>query len=121
MGIIKLNNIKIYAYHGCMPEEAIIGSDYRVNIKVKTSLKKSALSDNLTDTTDYVALNLIVKQEMAIRSELLEHVAQRILNRIVNEHPDIKKATLELAKINPPIGGHVESVSVIMTAKQKKN
>lgn len=118
MGIIKLNNIQLYAYHGCMPEEAIIGSEYRVDLQVKTDLKKSALSDKLSDTTDYVTLNQIVKQEMLIRSELLEHVAQRIIRRVLTEHLEVKKVKIEIAKINPPIGGHVENVSVILKAKQ---
>ena len=81
MGIIQVNNIKLYAYHGCLEEEAKIGSWYRVAVEVKADLKKSAKTDNLKDTVDYVHLNLIVKEEMAIRSKLLEEVAQRILNR----------------------------------------
>lgn len=121
MGIIKLNNIQLYAFHGCMPEEAVIGSQYRVDLKVKAPLRQSAISDNLLDTTDYVALNQIVKQEMHVRSELLETVAQRIVNRILKEHTAIKKVRIEIAKINPPIGGHVESVSVKMSQKQNSS
>ena len=69
MGIIKVENIRIYAYHGCLLEEGKIGSDYRVDIKVKANLETSAKSDELADTVDYVHLNKIVKEEMAIRSK----------------------------------------------------
>jgi len=118
MGIIQVNNIKLYAYHGCLEEEAKIGSWYRVAVEVKADLKKSAKTDNLKDTVDYVHLNLIVKEEMAIRSKLLEEVAQRILNRFFKEIPMIKKAKIEVAKINPPIGGNVEEVVIIITKKR---
>ena len=120
MGIIKVNNIKLYAYHGCLEEEAKIGSEYRVDIEVKANLKKSSKTDELVDTVDYVHLNHIVKQEMAIRSKLLEEVAQRILNRFFNELPMIQKAKVAVAKINPPIGGNVEEVVIILTKKRKK-
>ena len=115
MGIIQVNNIKLYAYHGCLEEEAKIGSWYRVAVEVKADIKKSAKTDNLKDTVDYVHLNLIVKEEMAIRSKLLEEVAQRILNRFFKVIPLIKKAKIEVAKINPPIGGNVEEVVIIIT------
>lgn len=118
MGIIQVNNIKLYAYHGCLEEEAKIGSWYRVAVEVKADLKKSAKTDNLKDTVDYVHLNLIVKEEMAIRSKLLEEVAQRILNRFFKEIPLINKAKIEVAKINPPIGGNVEEVVIILTKKR---
>jgi dihydroneopterin aldolase len=78
MGIIQVNNIKLYAFHGCLEEEAKIGSDYRVDVAIKADLKKSAKTDELIDTVDYVHLNHIVKEEMAIRSKLLEEVAQQI-------------------------------------------
>ena len=118
MGIIQVNNIKLYAFHGCLEEEAKIGSWYRVAVEVKADLKKSAKTDNLKDTVDYVHLNLIVKEEMAIRSKLLEEVAQRILDRFFKEIPMIKKAKIEVAKINPPIGGNVEEVVIILTKKR---
>jgi len=119
MGVIKVNNIKLYAFHGCLVEEAKIGSEYRVDIKVKSKLKKSAKSDQLKDTVDYVHLNQIAKEEMAIRSELLEHVAKRILDRIFKELLLVKKATVSVAKINPPIGGNVKEVVIVLTKKRK--
>ena len=114
MGIIKLKNIRTYSYHGCLIEEGKIGSDYSVDLEVKTDLRKSALSDNLEDTVDYVLLNRIVEEEMAIRSQLLEHVAHRIIKRIFDEVPSISRITLAVSKLNPPIGGDVEAVTIEM-------
>ena len=118
MGIIQVNNIKLYANHGCLEEEAKIGSEYRVDVEVKANLRKSSKTDDLTDTVDYVHLNHIVKEEMAIRSKLLEEVAQRILNRFFKELKMVQKATVSVAKINPPIVGNVEEVVIILTKKR---
>ena len=107
MGIIKVKNIRVYAYHGCLDEEGKIGSEYRVDLFVKADLKKSAKSDKLSDTVDYVHLNKIVKEEMSVRTKLLETVADKILDRILHELPLVKKVTVDVSKINPPIGGNV--------------
>lgn len=119
LGIIKVENIKVYAYHGCLDEETKIGSEYRVDLVIKAGLKSSAKSDNLNDTVDYVLLNKIVKEEMSIPSKLLETVAQRILNRILIEGNLVKKATVSVSKINPPISGNVEMVTIKLTEKRK--
>ena len=114
MGIIKLKNIRTFSYHGCLIEEGKIGSDYTVNLEVKTDLRKSSISDDLKDTVDYVLLNRIVVEEMAIRSDLLEHVAHRIITRIFEEIPEVSRIIVAVSKLNPPIGGDVEAVTIEM-------
>ncbi len=90
----------------------LIGSDYRVDLDVFADLSQPSQSDKLQETVDYVHLNKIVREEMAVRSNLLEHVAKRIIDRIFSELDMVNKAQVEVAKINPPMGGDVESVSV---------
>ncbi|PCI32614.1 MAG: dihydroneopterin aldolase [Flavobacteriaceae bacterium] len=119
MGRITVSNIKVYAYHGCLVEEGKIGSDYRVDVSIKADLRKSAGSDSLEDTVDYVHLNRIVKEEMAIRSKLLEEVVERILQRIMQEISLVDKAKVAVSKLNPPIGGNVEMVTVERSKKRK--
>ena len=114
MGTIKLNNIRTFSYHGCLIEEGKIGSDYKIDLEIKTDLRKSAESDDLHDTVDYVHLNKIVVEEMAIRSHLLEHVAHRIITRIFAELPQVSRIKVAVSKLNPPIGGDVESVTIEM-------
>lgn len=114
MGKITVSNIKVYANHGCLTEETRIGSYYRVDVEVFANLSKAAISDHLSDTVDYVHINKIVKEEMATPSKLLEHVARRILNRLLNELKIVDSAEVTVAKINPPIGGDVESVAVTL-------
>ena len=112
MGKIKLKNIRVFAYHGCLDEEGKIGSDYRVDLSVKGDLSNSAKTDSLADTIDYVHLNLIVKEEMAVRSKLLETVAERILERVLTELIMVQEAKVDVSKINTPIGGNVAMVTV---------
>ena len=121
MGIIKVENIRVYAYHGCLKEEGKIGSDYRVDLEVKVNLKPSSITDQLSDTVDYVLLNRIAKEEMAKPSHLLETVGKRMLDRIFSEEATVTRATVWVSKINPPIGGDVELVTIKMTRKRKKN
>ena len=118
MGCIKLRNIRLYAYHGCLDEEGKIGSEYRVDLCINADLSKSAKTDKLSDTVDYVHLNRIVKEEMNIRTKLLETVADKILTRIIAEIPLVKKATIEVSKVNPPIGGNVAMVTIKMQKKR---
>ena len=112
MGKIYLKNIRLYAFHGCMDEEEKIGSDYVVNLVINADLTLSSQSDNLKDTVDYVSLHGIVKEEMSIRSKLLEKVADRILKRILKDHREVVLVKVKVAKINPPIGGNVDEVAV---------
>ena len=112
MGTIYLKNIRLYAFHGCMDEENKIGSDYVVNLVIDSDINMSSQSDNLKDTVDYVSLHAIVKEEMSIRSKLLEKVADRILKRVLKDHRQVILAKVKVAKVNPPIGGNVDEVAV---------
>ena len=114
MGIIRLHNVRVYASHGCLKEETIIGSDYLVQLEVKADLQKAAATDDLNDTVDYVHLNRIIKEEMAVPRKLLEVVAKKINTRILEELPMVSYTKVCVAKINPPIGGDVASVEVCL-------
>jgi len=118
LGTIRLKKVKVYAFHGCLVEEGKIGSDYEVNLVVKASLLKASKTDMLAETVDYVHLNKIVKEEMAIRSKLLEHVGRRIVERILTDLPMVSEATVTVSKINPPIGGDVAEVCVTINSKR---
>ncbi len=116
---IVLDEIRVYAYHGCLAEETKIGSDYRVRLRVWADLSKSVSSDELSDTVDYVLLNRIVKEEMAIPSKLLEHVAGRISERIFRESALVDELEVEVSKVNPPIGCDVSSVTICLRERLK--
>ena len=111
---IEINGIKLYAYHGCLPEEGKIGGHYAVDITIVTNFLEAAVEDLLSKTVDYVVVNKIVSEEMAIRSKLLEHVGQRIVNRIKKEIQGIDNLTIKVTKICPPINGDVDNVAIII-------
>lgn len=113
MDEIVLENISIYAFHGCMKEETRIGSDYIINLNVKADLQNAAISDRLEDTVNYVDLLKIVNEEMAISSKLLEHVAERIVSRILRTMKMVNNVQVKVAKQNPPINGNISSVTII--------
>ncbi|MDX1650880.1 MAG: dihydroneopterin aldolase [Brumimicrobium sp.] len=111
---IEVNGIKLYAFHGCLPEEEKIGGRYTVDVCITTDFSSSFESDELCDTLDYVTINNVVKKEMAIRSKLIEHVANRIIIGLRNEISNILRARVKVIKHSPPIGGDVDNVAVII-------
>lgn len=114
MGWIKLENIRIHANHGCMAEETIIGSDYRVDVAVEANLERSSKTDSLSDTVDYVTLNKIVVEEMSMPHKLLEVVAEKIICNVLRNLPMVIQVKVAVSKINPPINGDVEKVTVVL-------
>ena len=111
---IEVNGIKLYAYHGCLPEEGKIGGHYAVDISIVTDFLEAAIEDSLSKTVDYVVVNKIVGEEMAIRSKLIEHVGQRIINRIKKEVQGVESLKVKVIKICPPINGDVDNVAIII-------
>ena len=118
---IHLEGIRIFTNHGCLPEEALIGSEYEVDLKVWANLSDAAKSDHLKQTVDYVALNQIVFNEMQQRSKLLEHVAQRVIDKIFNDLEQVEKVEVRVTKLLPPINGDVARVSVNMLRDRADN
>lgn len=110
---IELTNIEFHAYHGCFDEEKIIGNTFIVNITVTTNIKQPSVSDNISDALNYQTLFNIVKAQMAITSNLLEHVAARIITAIEEEFGDkAEHITVTVSKHNPPLGGKLDKVSI---------
>lgn len=112
---IQVNGIRLYAHHGCLPEETKIGGNYIVDVELETDFLKAAKNDSLTDTIDYVIINKIVSEEMEIPSKLIEHVGYRIYQRIQKECNNINKLTIKITKICPPINGDVANVAIIIS------
>ena len=115
MGLIQIENMEFYSFHGHFKEERIVGNKFLVNLTIETDMKAPAESDNLKDAVNYQRAYDIVKQQMDTKSYLLEHIAGRILDALHDEMQGIQKVTVKVSKLNPPMGGKIGSVSVIMT------
>jgi 7,8-dihydroneopterin aldolase/epimerase/oxygenase len=114
MGLIQIENMEFYSFHGHFKEERIVGNKFIVNLTIETDMSIPSKSDNLRDAVNYQRLYEIVKQQMDVKSHLLEHIAGRILDVIYSEVPGITKASVKVSKMNPPMGGKIGSVSVVM-------
>jgi len=114
MGLIVIENMEFYAFHGHYREEQIVGNRFVVDLKIETDMTVAAKSDNLKDAVNYQKAYQIVKSQMDRKSYLLENIAGRILDALYAELEGIKKATVKVAKVNPPMGGKIGSVSVVM-------
>lgn len=115
MGLIQIENMEFYSFHGHFKEERIVGNRFIVDLTIETDMKKPAESDNLKDAVNYQRVYEIVKQQMEMKSHLLEHIAGRILDAVYAEMVGITKATVKVSKMNPPMGGKIGSVSVVIT------
>ena len=118
--VIEVNGIKLYAFHGCLPEEGKIGGNYRVDVRMETNFQLAAATDTLENTIDYVTVNAIVAEEMAIRSKLIEHVGYRIVERLKKTLKGLLQIEVKITKICPPINGDVENVAIIIEESFKK-
>ena len=115
MGLIHLEDLEFYAYHGCYKEEQIAGTKFMVNVTLETNMDTPANSDDINDALNYQLVYDVVKLEMLNRSNLLEHLAKRILDTLFKKFSQLEHATVKIAKMNPPMGGIMKSVSVEMS------
>lgn len=111
---ILFENLKIYAHHGVLEEERIIGTYYLINAEIHADLWKASLSDDLKDTINYAEINEIFHEEMRIPSNLLEHVVARMMNAIEKKFRKISYIKIKLTKTSPPMRGEMDGVSVEM-------
>jgi dihydroneopterin aldolase len=114
MALIEIEGMEFYAFHGHFEVEKIAGNRFLVNLQIEVDCSKAGQSDRLEDTLDYQKAYLIIKEEMAIPSDLLEHVAQRIIDRIKAEFQEAQKVSVKVSKMNPPMGGQIRKVSVTL-------
>jgi len=115
MGLIQIENMEFYSFHGHFKEERIVGNKFLVDLTIETDMTAPAMSDNLKDAVNYQKAYEIVKSQMERKSYLLEHIAGRILDAIYSEMEGIIKITIKVSKLNPPMGGKIGSVSVVMS------
>lgn len=112
MSTISIEGMEFFAYHGCFAEEQIIGTKFSIDLFMEVDTSKAELSDDLHDTVNYQSVYELVKEEMKTKSKLLEHVGRRILDKIKTSFPEVEKAKIKIRKLNPPLGGKMDFVSL---------
>ena len=114
---IYLRNVRFHAFHGVLPQEGIVGNDYLVNLVLDYDFSSAMKTDDLQGTLNYAEVYQKVREEMAVSSKLLEHVAGRIAQRLFSDFPEIQKLQLSITKVNPPMGADSDGagVEVVLT------
>ncbi len=114
---IYLRNVRFHAFHGVLPQEGIVGNDYLVNLVLDYDFSSAMKTDDLQGTLNYAEVYQKVREEMAVPSKLLEHVAGRIAHRLFSDFPEIQKLQLSITKVNPPMGANSDGagVEVVLT------
>ena len=115
MGIIEIEEMEFYAYHGHYEEERVVGNRFLLDLSIEADCDKAAKSDRIHDALNYQIAYKIIREQMQEKSHLLENIAKRILDALYENMKDIKKATIKVRKMNPPMGGQIKSVSVTMS------
>ena len=114
MALITINDMRFYAHHGCFEQERVIGTHFRVDLSFTTDTSKAEMSDNIVDTVSYLDVYQVVKAEMMTPSHLLEHVARRVGERVLADFSAVDTVNVKVSKLNPPLGGQMDSVSVTL-------
>lgn len=109
---IYLEGVRFFGHHGVDPQETIVGANFTVDLKLKTDFTHAAQTDELEGTISYADVHAVVKEEMKTPSKLLEHVCERIGQRLFRDFPTIQEITIRLSKENPPMGSDCKNVGV---------
>lgn len=112
---IHLKGLKLYAFHGVLPQENKIGAEYTIDLRLKTDFTTAAQNDELKGTINYADVFNIVKREMQIPSQLLEHVSFRIARQLFYNFPTLTEVNICLYKQNPPMEADCKQVGVEAT------
>jgi dihydroneopterin aldolase len=113
--VISVEGIECHAHHGCLPEEAIIGGRFLVDVYVYCDVSKSFQTDHLEDTIDYVMIFETVKLEMAVPSKLIEHACARIADRLTKKIKLFDRIEVRVTKFNPPVNGGILKTSFLIS------
>lgn len=114
MAKIILENMEFFAHHGVHPHEREMGNTFIVNVTMEVNTEKAGATDYLDDTVNYQIIYNTIKKQMEIPSNLLEHAVQRLVDKLMNKFPRILHVQVKLSKLNPPLGGKVQQVSVVL-------
>lgn len=121
MNKILITGMEFFAFHGHYEEEKLAGNKFVVDLILWYNTRKAEQSDNLEDALNYQSVYISVKEVISnTKVNLLEHLAAKILDTLFSEFDNLRKAEVYLKKVNPPMGGQIKDVGVVMRKKNKK-
>lgn len=111
---VALKGMKFYAFHGFYDFERRIGNNFVLDVIADVDLKEDP-NDLIDETVNYESLYKICNDIMQQKYKLLESVAFDIASKIKAEFSKVKTVQVRLSKLNPPVGGKVDSSEITIT------
>lgn len=116
--LIMIDDITCYGYHGVLPEEQVLGQEFRVSLEL--SLAAAApQKDLLSETVDYRNAVEIVRRIMeGPPRRLLETLAEEIAAELL-ALSGIKEVKIRLCKTHPPIPAVRGGIAVVISRRKE--
>ena len=119
MDRIRLRDIIVYGYYGATDPERQVGQRLLMDLDLELDLSPAAASDSLADTVSYEQVYATVERIAGgIRCKLLEHLAQRIIDGLLDEFAALRRLTVSLRKMNLPFPNTCREVEVVLTRER---
>lgn len=112
--LVELEQMEFRAFHGCYELEKMVGNRFLVNAAIEAEIGDAPQRDDVNSSINYLTVYELVVAQMKITSNIIENVAERVIDAIYGHYPDAIKVTVKVSKLAPPLGGKVEKVSVTL-------
>ena len=113
---IRLSEMEFHAYHGCYDLEQQVGNRFTVDLQLVTELGRVAEEDSVEIAVNYLTVYEVVREVMGHTQRTIERVAMNIIEAVKERFPQIECVVCTVAKLAPPLGGKLHSVSVTLQA-----
>ena len=110
--------MRFHACHGVLPQERIVGNDYEVTVVMTVDISRAMETDDVADTLNYAEAYEVIRNQMTIPSQLLEHVAGRIVKALFQRFENLNAVEVSITKLNPPIGADCDGAEVRVKVKR---
>ena len=107
-GVIELEGMEFKAFHGVLESEKTNGNLFVVDFRGEVDMSRAVESDRIEDALDYSLIYNAVEREMRTHSDLLEHIAGRIVKAIAHDCPQLVSFSVRVSKRRPPVNGSVQ-------------
>ena len=121
IGMMELEGMTFWSHHGCLESEKKKGNLFIVDFKGEMDMSRATESDALEDTVNYAEIYEVIRTEMEKPSELLEHVAGRIVKAVAERFPEFVRFSVRVSKRRPPVGGAVQWSRITLQSGQPVN
>jgi dihydroneopterin aldolase len=116
LATIRLKSMRFHGRHGVLPEEAVLGQPWILDLDLEVDIAQAAATDDLADTVNYAAVYELCRDIVTNeRFSLVEALVNRLLAAVLSAYPRVRSASLTVHKPHAPIPGDHAGIS--LTAK----